>query len=53
MDNYNICNNCGSRALRFVGLRGLNMELRCDDCGNLQIERHPYAGLEEDLNRER
>lgn len=51
MDDYYKC-DCGSHVV-FSGFRGLNVVLRCTSCGAISLEPHPYAGLEEDLYRER
>ena len=37
--------------MRFKAWRGLNMQLICPGCGQVRMEKNPYWGLEDDLDR--
>ena len=43
------CSKCKT-ILVFYGFRGLNVVNYCPQCKEIQVERHVYQGLEEDLN---
>jgi len=50
IENEVLCGECGE-PMQFYGWRGLNMMLICPGCGQVRMEKNPYWGLEEDLDR--
>ncbi len=49
MEDYKRCEKCKT-IMVFYGFRGLNVVNYCPQCKDIQVEKHVYEGLEEDLN---